>query len=308
MASIAKSIRHLADPTRVRLLRLLQLDELSVAELQEILSMGQSRISSHLSQLRQADLVLDRRSGKRSLYRLAPRLPTLVLDLVTAAAAELPESNLDDAARDLVLKKRNDSARAYFDALAGKFGRHYVPGRSWKALAETLLKLLPPLRIADLGAGEGTLSQLLAQRASHVIAVDISEKMVEFGTRTARENGFNNLEFRLGDLESPPIEESSIDLALFSQSLHHALRPARALAAAAKLVRPGGRVVVLDLLAHGLEEARDLYADQHLGFSEAQLLQLFLDAGLTEVELAIVHREPRPPHFQSLLAIGHRPL
>jgi len=308
MASIAKSIRHLADPTRVRLLRLLQLDELSVAELQEILSMGQSRISSHLSQLRQADLVLDRRSGKRSLYRLAPRLPTLLLDLVTAAAAELPESNLDDAARDLVLKKRNDSARAYFDALAGKFGRHYVPGRSWKALAETLLKLLPPLRIADLGAGEGTLSQLLAQRASHVIAVDISEKMVEFGTRTARENGFSNLEFRLGDLESPPIDESSIDLALFSQSLHHALRPARALAAAAKLVRPGGRVVVLDLLAHGLEEARDLYADQHLGFSEAQLLQLFLDAGLTEVELAIVHREPRTPHFQTLLAIGHRPL
>ena len=112
--------------------------------------------------------------------------------------------------------------------MAGKFGRNYVPGRSWKGLAETLLQLMPPMVIADLGAGEGTFSQLLAQRAERVIAVDNSPKMVEFGSKIARENGIANLEYRLGDLESPPIENATIDLAFFSQSLHHALHPQNA--------------------------------------------------------------------------------
>src|SRR5277367_2997868 len=244
MASIVKILRVVADPSRLRLLLLLEREELSVAELQEILAMGQSRISTHLSQLKGAGLVEDRKQGKNSLYHLRDRQ---LVDLLHSAGAEIPEAKTDGLALQLVLEKRRDKVRGYFDELAGKFGRNYVPGRSWKGLAETLLQLMPPMVIADLGAGEGTFSQLLAQRAERVIAVDNSAKMVEFGAKLARENGIANLEYRLGDLESPPIEDATIDLAFFSQSLHHALHPDRAVLAAARTLKPGGRIVILDL-------------------------------------------------------------
>ena len=137
------------------------------------------------------------------------------------AASEVPEIDEDLAALEIARRKRQDKARAYFNELAGKFGRHYCPGRSWKGLAETLLKLLPPLVIADLGAGEGTFSQLLAQKAEKVIAIDNSEKMVEYGAGLAKDHGFLNLEYRLGDIMEPPIDDGSVDLAFFSQALHH---------------------------------------------------------------------------------------
>src|ERR1019366_1162952 len=220
--SVLKSLRLLADPNRLRLLLLLEQEELSVAELQEILATGQSRISTHLAQLKQAGLVEDRKQGKNSLYRLKDRE---IVDILAAAAREIPEADADSKALRLALEKRRDRVRSYFDELAGKFGRNYVPGRSWKGLAETLLQLMPPLVIGDLGAGEGTFSQLLAQRARQVIAVDNSQNMVDVGSRLARENGLANLEYRLGDLEDPPIDPASLDIAFFSQSLHHALHP-----------------------------------------------------------------------------------
>ena len=158
----------MADPTRVRLLRLLRAQELTVAELQEILGMGQSRISTQLSQLRAAGLVGDRRVGKNIHYGALETTATEALwSLVAQAGDELPEAAIDDSALTLTLRKRSDKARAYFDQLAGKFGRAYVPGRSWKGLSEALIKLMEPAVIADLGAGEGTLSQMLAQRARH---------------------------------------------------------------------------------------------------------------------------------------------
>lgn len=311
MPSILKTLRLVADPTRIRILSLLREEELSVVELQEILAMGQSRISSQLSQLKQVGLVSDRRSGKNVIYHFeAPEASiggeTLV-ETLDLAASEVPEIGEDRAALEIARRKRQDKARAYFDQLAGKFGRTYCPGRSWKALSETLLKLMPPMIVADLGAGEGTFSQLLAQRAEKVIAVDNAEKMVEFGASVARENGFDNLEYRLGDLEDPPIEPSSVDLAFFSQALHHARKPAIAVASAFKLLKPGGRIVILDLLKHGFEDARDLYADVWLGFSERELMEFLEEAGFTEVEMALVDREAESPHFQTLLAIATKP-
>lgn len=306
MASIFKTLRLLADPTRLRILALVREEELSVAELQEILAMGQSRISSQLSHLKQAGLVADRRAGKNVIYRFRPPPPELqgTIDL---AVAETAEAASDRAALRLAMGKRKDKARAYFDQLAGKFGRSYCPGRSWKALAETLLKLMPPLVIADLGAGEGTFSQLLAQRAERVIAVDNSEKMVEYGAAAARDNGFDNLEYRLGDIEDPPVEAKSVDLAFFSQALHHAQAPRRAVERAHAMLRPGGRVVILDLLRHGFEEARELYADVWLGFTELEISEMLAWAGFREVEIAVVDREKEAPHFQTLLAIGTKP-
>lgn len=304
MASILKGLKLVSDPSRLRLLLLLEREELSVAELQEILAMGQSRISTHLAQLKSAGLVEDRRQGKNSLYRISDRH---LLDLIHSAAGEIPEAKDDARALHLVLEKRRDKVRGYFDELAGKFGRNYVPGRSWKGLAETLLQLMPPMTIADLGAGEGTFSQLLAQRAKRVIAVDNSAKMVEFGAKLALENGLTNLEYRVGDLEAPPIDDGTIDLAFFSQSLHHAMHPERAVAAAAKILKSGGRIVILDLKKHNFEQARELYADTWLGFSEVELRGFLENAGFNVVQSWVVDREAQSPGLETILAIGQKP-
>jgi ArsR family transcriptional regulator len=307
MPSILKSLRLLADPNRLRILLLLTGEELSVAELQEILGLGQSTISTQLSQLKNAGLIEDRRAGKNNLYRLDTAAAESVMPVIRQAAAEIPEAVQDQAALQLALRKRQDKSRAFFDEMAGRFGREYVPGRSWQGLSEALLKLMPPMVIADLGAGEGTFSLLLAQRAKRVIAVDNSEKMVEYGTDLARKQGVTALEYRLGDLEMVPIDDSAVDLAFFSQSLHHALHPERAVAEAWRILKPGGRIAVLDLVKHRFEEARELYADLWLGFSEVELEALLQRAGFQNVQTDVVHKEVEAPYFQTLLAVGDRP-
>jgi ArsR family transcriptional regulator len=304
MASILKSLRLAADPSRLRLLLLLEQEELSVAELQDILSQGQSRISTNLAQLKHAGLVDDRREGKNSFYRLTA--PAELMDLLRKASAEVPEAAEDQQALRLTLRKRQDQMRRYFDELAGKFGRQYAPGRSWKGVAEALLKLMPPMVIADLGAGEGTISQLMAQRAKKVIAIDNSEKMVEFGAELARKHGIGNMEYRLGDLEDVPIRTGTVDLAFLSQALHHARHPNRAVEEARRILKPGGRIAVLDLNRHHVEEAREMYADVWLGFTELELERYLKSGGFKNVETAVVYREPEAPYFETLLGTGEK--
>jgi ubiquinone/menaquinone biosynthesis C-methylase UbiE/DNA-binding HxlR family transcriptional regulator len=307
MPSIVKILRAAADSNRLRILLLLRAEELSVAELQEILVMGQSTISTHLSQLKQAGLVEDRRTGKNNLYRLCatPSSEGGVLDpVLSQAEKETPEAAVDQAAMRRVVKKRQDRMRSFFDSMAGRLGKDYVPGKSWKSLAEALLWLMPPMTIADLGAGDGTFSLLLAQRAARVIAVDSSAKMLEVGRDQALRLGTENVDFRQGDMEEVPIEAHAVDLAFFSQSLHHALHPDRAVHEAWRILRPGGRVVILDLAKHRFEEARELYADERLGFSEAEMEGMLEDAGFKDAAVSIVDRDPEAPQFQTLLATG----
>ncbi|MDR3740874.1 MAG: metalloregulator ArsR/SmtB family transcription factor [Terracidiphilus sp.] len=308
MPSIVKVLRAAADPSRLRILLLLQDEELSVAELQEILVMGQSTISSHLAQLKQAGLAEDRRTGKSSLYRLSEAAVNgTIADLIAQARAELPGAAADQAAMRRVVKKRQDRMRAFFDSVAGRMGRDYVPGKSWKSLAEAFLRLLPPTTIADLGAGDGTFSLLLAQNAQRVIAVDASEKMLEVGSEQARRHGVANIEFRHGDMEELPVDDASVDLAFFSQSLHHAAHPDRALREAARILRPGGRLVILDLSRHRFEQARELYADEWLGFAESDLETMLTAAGFSTPYVSVVDRESEAPQFQTLLAVAHKP-
>jgi len=304
MASILQSLRALSEPTRLRLLALLLEEELTVAELQEALGMGQSRISASLGMLRRQGLVLDRRVGKNIYYAAVPAAMAPLREAVSAAVAELAEGARDRQALQLVLNKRRDRAADYFDKLAGKFGRTYVPGRSWQALAHGLLRLMPPMVIADMGAGEGTLSQLLARTARQVIAIDNSPKMVEYGSRMAKENGFTNLEYRLGDLEEPPIESGTVDVVLFSQALHHAARPQRAVESAFRILKPGGRILILDLASHTHEQAKELYAHVWLGFSGVELHAMMEKSGFLDLEVSVVAREQLAPNFQTILATG----
>ena len=304
MASILNSLKLLSDETRLRILLLLTQEALSVAELQEILAMGQSRISTQLSQLKKAELISDTRSGKSNIYRA--ELSEQLFVLVSEAGTEIPAHESDLRSLKHILLKRKDKTRAYFDQLAGKFGKHYVPGRSWKSLAEALLKLHNFEVVADLGAGEGTVSQLFAQRAQKVIAIDNSAKMVEFGQKLAKEHDLPNLEYRLGEIEDVPIEDQAIDLVLLSQALHHAQKPPKALAEAYRILKPGGIVVVLDLLQHSFEQARTLYYDIHLGFSEIDLSNLLSESKFEVISIATVDREEQAPNFQTLLGIGRK--
>ena len=205
-----------------------------------------------------------------------------------------------------VVKKRQDTMRSFFDSVAGRLGRDYAPGKSWKSLSEALLRLLPPLVIADLGAGDGTFSLLLAQSATRVIAVDSSAKMLEVGREQAQRHGIENIEFRPGDMEELPIEDRAVDLVFFSQSLHHALHPARALQEAARILRPGGRIAILDLAKHRFEEARELYADEWLGFSEAELEAMLEQAAFQAINVCIVDKDLEAPQFQTLLATANK--
>jgi len=309
MTSTLKSLKALSDPTRLRIVALLEKDELSVNELQEITRLGQSRISTHLGMLSDCDLVRARREGKRTFYKLNPLADTVAnqfIQLAIRGAKELTEHGSDQINLKRILNRRREQAQVFFNQVAGRFDRVYGPGRSWQAFGHLLLRILPQITVADLGAGEGLLSELLARRCKKVIAVDNSEKIVEFGAAKAKKNGLKNLEFRLGDLQNPPVEANSVDLVILSQALHHAEDPAAALLSAAKLLKPHGQILILDLLAHKFDRARELYGDRWLGFAESDLHRWLESAGLKRIDISVVAREEQAPHFQTLLASGEK--
>jgi ArsR family transcriptional regulator len=309
MANTLRYLRALADPTRLRILALLEREELSVQELQEIMAMGQSRISTHLRLLQDADLVESRREGKRAFYRLsrsAGEPAREYIQLAVRGGREIPEHTGDQLNLKRVLIRRQEQAQVYFNQVAGRFDRSYGPGRSWQAFGQMLLRILPSLVVADLGSGEGLVSELLTRRAKKVIAVDNSEKIVAFGAAKAKKNGIKNLEFRLGDLEDPPIESASVDLVILSQALHHAVNPFRAVDSANRILRSGGQIVILDLLQHHFEQAKELHGDLWLGFSEGDLHRWLEGAGFRQLEISVVAREEEPPHFRTILAYGEK--
>jgi ArsR family transcriptional regulator len=299
----------MSDETRLRILALLEKSELSVHELQEITRLSQSGISTHLGLLQDAGLVQSRREGKRAFYRPgqdSEGSTPQFLKLALQGAVELPEHAGDLINLKRILKRRHERDQVYFNQVAGRFDRVYGPGRSWQGFGHLLLRIIPPLVVADLGSGEGLLSELLARRCKKVIAVDNSEKIVAFGAAKARKNGLKNLEFRLGDLQNPPIEPGSVDLVILSQALHHAEDPAAALSASYRLLRAHGQILILDLLKHRFEKARDSYGDRWLGFAESDLQRWLEGAGFRKIEISAVAREDEPPHFQTVLAGGER--
>ena len=304
-----ENLKILSDSTRLRILTLLLKEELSVAELQAILGMAQSRISSQLALLRQAGFVTDRREGKKAFYSLRSTLPPKHLALLRAATdavTDLPALADDRDNLDRILQKRRRTQEQYFNLIAGRLGKNYCPGRSWEALGHLALRLTPAITIADLGAGEGLVSQLLAHRAKQVWCIDNSAKMVEVGTELAKKNGLANLTYKLGDIEQVPLPDQSVDLAILSQALHHANHPPVAVDEAFRILKPGGQLLVLDLNEHHFEKAHEQFGDLWLGFKESVLHGFLKKSGFQQVEVSVVSREESEPHFETLLASGVR--
>lgn len=307
LAGSTRLLKALGDETRLRILHLLSLEELACSDLMEVLNMGQSRVSTHLNLLKEAGLVSDRRAGRRNLYSRLDGPQSELLQRVLEEAADAPEFAADAAGVESLRLRRTDESRAYFDRVAASFGEQILPGRTWEGLARAVLRLAPPMRCIDVGVGDGLLTLMLAEVAQSVTAVDISTEMLDQLEKRARAKGIHNLTTVEGALEDLPLPDDSFDVAILSQALHHAERPELALVEAGRVVAPGGRVLVIELLAHTENWVREKLQHRHLGFTEQDLERLLVESGLTNVTVQRAARDPQPPHFMTLVATGTRP-
>jgi ArsR family transcriptional regulator len=312
MKEASALFRLLGDDARLRLLRVLARERFNVTELTGILGLAQSGVSRHLGLLKDAGLVSEERDGAFTYYRLAPALRENgngrlwpLLDAQFTAAREQPSLRADEARLQEVLRLRREN----FDQHAGpdtRDGRQLVPGRSWAAWARALGHLLPPLDVVDIGCGEGYLTVEVARWARRVTAIDRAPAVLARAKALAGRRHAENVTFKRGEIDRLPLESASVDVALLSQALHHAADPARALAEAARVVRPGGKILILDLREHGEQWVRDKLGDRHLGFSDETLRALLKDAGLTDIKLGVGSRRAGDP-FTVLVASGTRP-
>ncbi|MCP3920623.1 MAG: metalloregulator ArsR/SmtB family transcription factor [bacterium] len=307
LATTSRLLKALGDETRLRILHLLSQNELSVSELMEILNMGQSRISTHLTLLKEMGLVCDRRAGRRSYYDLVPGPAAELFERVLEERGLVDELGPDVAGLRGVLARRRDKTRSYFDRVAATFGEQVLPGRTWEGLARAILRLAPRARYVDLGIGDGLLTLMLAEAAESVTAVDLSPAMLQQLEVRAKRKGIDNVVTVEGDIEDLPLAPASYDCAVLSQALHHAHVPARALGEARRILVPGGRVLVIELLAHSESWVRDKLQHVHLGFTEDALESLVREAGFENVSVQRAARDPQPPHFMTLIATGNVP-
>lgn len=313
MKDASALFRLLGDEARLRLLRVLTQDRFNVTELTGILGLAQSGVSRHLGLLKDAGLVIEERDGAYTYYRLSPGVRDNgmgplwpLLEAQFAAAQQSAAVRADEARLQEVLRVRREN----FDQHAGpdtRDGRQLVPGRSWAAWARALAHLLPPVEVVDIGCGEGYLTIEVARWARRVVAVDRSPTVLARAKALAARRRAANITFKRGELERLPLDSGSADVALFSQALHHAADPAHAVAEAVRVLRPGGKLLVLDLRAHDEAWVRDKLGDRHLGFSDEQLQALLQDAGLADVRVSVGSRRAGDP-FTVLIASGSRPM
>jgi ArsR family transcriptional regulator len=308
----AALFRLLGDEARLRLLRLLSLEQLNVTELTAILGLAQSGVSRHLGLLKDAGIVIEQRQGGYSYYALADDLrhgtngSGALSGLLTAqfeAAAQSPAARADAARLEEIRRLRKENFEEHG---AGDERRQIIPGRSWAAWARALGHLLPPLDVADLGCGEGYLAIEASRFARRVIAVDKSDAVLSRARAIARRRRLSNIEWKRGELERLPLRDASVDVALLSQALHHVQAPATAVAEACRIVRPGGRVLVLELREHDQSWVRERLGDVWLGFADEELKRLLSSAGLSQIKLSVGTRRARDP-FTVLVASGTKP-
>jgi len=299
--------RLLGDEARLRLLRVLSRERLNVTELTGVLGLAQSGVSRHLGLLKDAGLVVEERDGGYSYYRASVDGSPLheVLSGQFEASASDAIVRADEARLQEVLRLRKEN----FDSHAGpdtRDARQLVPGRSWAAWSRALGLLMPTVVVADLGCGEGYLTIEAARWASKVIAVDRSKAVLSRARSLANRRRVRNVIWKKGELERLPVRDGAVDVAMLSQALHHAHDPARAVAEAARIITPGGRLLVLDLRSHDEQWVRAKLGDRRLGFADHELHDLMAGAGLADVTVGVGARKAGDP-FTVLIASGTKP-
>ena len=297
----------LADATRLRLLALLEQEELSVAELAQATCLAQPRVSTHLGKLREAGLVSDRRDGVSVYYRLtvgeaAPSLQRLWLSLHTDLDDGLIEA---DAGRLTEILARRRRGHHWPDSVAGDMARHYSPGRSWEATAHAMAALLTPGRTLDMASGDGVMAELIGPRASRLDCIDISEKVVEAGRqRTAK---MTHVTFHQGDMHALPFADAHYDTVLCLHALTYSEAPKQVLAEAARVLAPGGQLICATLHQHKQLEQVTSYGHVNTGFSTRKLRSLAEQAGLSVQHCEVTSVESRPPHFEVITLLAQKP-
>ena len=300
-------LKVLADATRVRLLALLEREELTVAELSSITRLAQPRVSTHLARLKEAGLVRDRRAGVSAYYRFE--------DTGLDEAQRALWRTLREGSDDPLLRQDEEripgvlAARAadanWADSVAGDMERHYSPGRTWEALARSALPLLAPGRVLDIASGDGVLAELLAPHSQEYVCVDASARVVAAASERLRR--FEHVEVREGDMHALPFGDGHFDLVVLMHALTYASRPAVAVAEAARVLRPGGRLLLSSLARHEHRVAVEAYGHVNLGFTDRELRKFMEKAGLEIATTETVTREKRPPHFEVIALIGRKP-
>ena len=299
--------RLLADTTRLRLLLLLEQEELSVAELAAITQLAQPRVSTHLAKLKEAGMAVDRREGVFVYYRIATPINDASLDSLW----QLLRQNTSDPLimQDLkripdILHKRS-GGRTWADSVAGDMERHYSPGRTWEATTRGLVHLLDPGDVLDIASGDGVLAELLAPRAQRIVCLDISDRVVAAGRR--RLEAFSHVFFETGDMHSLPVDDSSFDTVLLMHALTYTRDPAIVISEAARVLKPGGKLLAVTLLEHQHEKAVEPYNHVNLGFSTGQLKKFCSDADLRVQSCTVSAIEKRAPNFSVLSLSAKKP-
>lgn len=296
--AVGEILRLLGDETRLRVLHLLEAEPLTVAELQEVLDLGQSSISGHLAKLKQAGLIHDLPEGSARRYRIREdaegRLRQAWQSVRDLAKGE-PQFAGDRRRLDETLKGRNQS---WVERVAGSLHREYAPGRTWESIAHALLQFARLGRCVDVGAGDGALIGLIAPQADELACIDPSPAMVAAGEERVSALGLRNVRYLAAEGERLPLPDDGTDTVLFLQSLQYVRDPAQALAEAARVLAPGGRLLVMTLARHDFPEA-ERYGHRHRGFAPEDLKRW--TRGLSAHRLVSLPAETRPPRFQTVI-------
>ncbi len=299
-------LKLLADPTRMRLLNLLAEEELTVVELAEITRLAQPRVSTHLARLREVDLVRDRKAGVSSYYRMNSELdPTLNTLWQTLRNHTLDPLLDEDLERMPEVLRQRAGERNWVDTVAGDMERHYSPGRTWESSLRGLVHLLQLGRVLDIASGDGVLAELMAPHCRHITCVDASESVVAACRRRLR--AYDNTTVRAADMHDLPFEDDSFDVAMLNHALTYSPVPAQALAEAARVLSPGGRLLVNVLARHQHEDVVSNYGHVNNGFDPADLSVLVQQAGLRVLHNAVTSQEKRPPHFRIVTLLAEKP-
>ena len=306
LGGISQHFRLLSDPTRLRLLILLEREELSVAELAAITQLAQPRVSTHLAKLRDAGLVNDRREGVFVYYRGVehpsdPALASLWEAARANASDPLIEQDLERIPQ--VLSARHGDSWA--DTVAGDMERHYSPGRTWEATARALALLVRPGKVLDIASGDGALAELMAPGAESILCIDSSERVVAAAER--RLGAFEHVTCRVGDMHDLPVDDGSIDTALLMHALTYTKKPAVVISEAARALSSGGHLLAATLEKHRHEKAVSPYDHRNLGFTERQLHRWCVDAGLEVAVCRVASVEKRAPNFAVLTLLAVKP-